>query len=159
MDTLDSLKRKSGVIYVGISDSEENMQGRKAAHQRDKEASGTMFFARTGNMFLRENEFIKFFKDRGQAQLNKHERSGAPEASGFIYIIVGTSPLLAAAAEKVGGAALPVGRAAGPLKKDGTPDMRFAANRGAAAQPARVSCAGPLKKDGTPDMRFAANRR
>ena len=42
--------------------------------------------------------------------------------------------------------------AAGPLKKDGTPDMRYKANK-TAAKPA-----GPLKKDGTPDMRYKANK-
>jgi hypothetical protein len=39
---------------------------------------------------------------------------------------------------------------AGPLKKDGTPDMRYKANK---AKP------GPLKKDGTPDMRYKANKK
>ena len=42
--------------------------------------------------------------------------------------------------------------AAGPLKKDGTPDMRYKENK-EAAKPA-----GPLKKDGTPDKRFKANK-
>lgn len=41
---------------------------------------------------------------------------------------------------------------AAPIKKDGTPDMRFKVNK-EAAKPA-----GPLKKDGTPDMRFKANK-
>ncbi len=39
-----------------------------------------------------------------------------------------------------------------PTKKDGTPDMRYKANK-EAAKPA-----GPLKKDGTPDMRYKANK-
>jgi hypothetical protein len=43
-------------------------------------------------------------------------------------------------------------KAAGATKKDGTPDMRFKANK-EAAKPA-----GPLKKDCTPDMRFKANK-
>ncbi len=43
--------------------------------------------------------------------------------------------------------------APGPLKKDGTPDMRYKANKDAAAKPA-----GPLKKDGTADMRYKANK-
>ncbi|MDE3234899.1 MAG: hypothetical protein KGO81_03015 [Bacteroidota bacterium] len=42
--------------------------------------------------------------------------------------------------------------AAGPMKKDGTPDMRYKANK-EAAKPA-----GPIKKDGTPDMRYKANK-
>ena len=42
--------------------------------------------------------------------------------------------------------------AAGPTKKDGTPDMRYKANKDAAKP------AGPLKKDGTPDMRYKANK-
>jgi hypothetical protein len=37
------------------------------------------------------------------------------------------------------------------LKKDGTPDMRHAENKKAAA--------GPMKKDGTPDMRYKANKK
>jgi hypothetical protein len=39
-----------------------------------------------------------------------------------------------------------------PLKKDGTPDMRYKANK-EAKKPA-----GPLKKDGTPDKRYKANK-
>ena len=39
------------------------------------------------------------------------------------------------------------------LKKDGTPDMRYAENKKKADKPA-----GPLKKDGTPDMRHKANK-
>jgi hypothetical protein len=44
--------------------------------------------------------------------------------------------------------------AAGPLKKDGTADMRYKANKDAA----KAKPAGPLKKDGTPDMRYKANK-
>ena len=67
---------------------------------------------------------------------------------------------------------------AGPLKKDGTPDMRYKVNKDAAdgggssgkarqasgayagSQYYAVSAnpTGPLKKDGTPDMRYKANR-
>jgi hypothetical protein len=43
--------------------------------------------------------------------------------------------------------------AAAPLKKDGTPDKRFKANKEAAP------AAGPMKKDGTPDKRFKANKK
>ena len=49
----------------------------------------------------------------------------------------------------------------GPVKKDGTPDMRYAVNRSAYLSSGAVGACysyGPLKKDGTPDMRFAANR-
>jgi hypothetical protein len=42
--------------------------------------------------------------------------------------------------------------AAGSLKKDGTPDMRYKANK-------KAKTAGPLKKDGTPDMRYDANKK
>ena len=42
---------------------------------------------------------------------------------------------------------------AAPVKKDGTPDKRFKANK-EAEKPA----AGPLKKDGTPDKRYKANK-
>lgn len=45
--------------------------------------------------------------------------------------------------------------AAAPVKKDGTPDMRFKTNKEAAKATAP---AGPLKKDGTPDMRHKANK-
>ncbi|KAJ7391384.1 hypothetical protein OS493_018427 [Desmophyllum pertusum] len=41
----------------------------------------------------------------------------------------------------------------GPVKKYGTPDMRYAANRSSYGSPS-----GPLKSDGTPDMRYVANR-
>ncbi|XP_078342924.1 uncharacterized protein LOC144628655 [Oculina patagonica] len=69
----------------------------------------------------------------------------------------------------------------GPLKRDGTPDMRYAANRSSYGSPVssgyssgvasyssrssssggafRSSSCGPLKSNGTPDMRFKANRR
>jgi hypothetical protein len=48
------------------------------------------------------------------------------------------------------------GEAAQPkLKKDGTPDMRYQANKDAAKE---AKPAGPLKKDGTPDMRHKANK-
>lgn len=40
------------------------------------------------------------------------------------------------------------GTFSGPLKADGTPDYRFAANR-----------IPGIKKDGTPDMRYKMNRR
>ncbi len=39
------------------------------------------------------------------------------------------------------------------LKADGTPDMRYAENKGKAAV-----VAGPKKKDGTADMRYKANK-
>ncbi len=43
-----------------------------------------------------------------------------------------------------------------PVKKDGTPDMRYKENK---AQPAAAAApAGPAKKNGTPDMRYKANR-
>jgi len=38
-----------------------------------------------------------------------------------------------------------------PVKKDGTPDKRFKANK--------TTAEGPLKKDGTPDKRFKANKK
>lgn len=41
--------------------------------------------------------------------------------------------------------------AAGPKKADGTPDMRYKANKNAAKTPQH------LKKDGTPDKRFKEN--
>ena len=50
----------------------------------------------------------------------------------------------------------------GPLKKDGTPDMRYAANKqryAGSSAPTGVSSHGPLKKNGTPDMRYAVNKQ
>lgn len=44
---------------------------------------------------------------------------------------------------------------AGPTKKDGTPDMRYKANKDAA----KNKPAGPTKKDGTADMRYKANKQ
>lgn len=46
--------------------------------------------------------------------------------------------------------------AAGPTKKDGTPDMRYKANKDAAKTPAPA--AQHTKKDGTPDMRYKENK-
>jgi hypothetical protein len=48
----------------------------------------------------------------------------------------------------------PAANTAGPTKKDGTPDMRYKANKDAA----KAKPAGPVKKDGTPDMRYKANK-
>jgi hypothetical protein len=48
----------------------------------------------------------------------------------------------------------PAAAAAGPTKKDGTADMRYKANKNAAAKPATTH----LKKDGTPDKRFKENK-
>ena len=49
----------------------------------------------------------------------------------------------------------------GPLKKDGTPDMRFASNIQSASSMSSLSsyssANGPIKKDSAPDMRYAAN--
>ena len=49
----------------------------------------------------------------------------------------------------------------GPMKKNGTPDMRYTVNKQRHGDSSAASSAsrGPLKKDGTPDMRYAANRR
>lgn len=46
-------------------------------------------------------------------------------------------------------------KTSGPAKADGTPDRRYAANRGASSA---AAVRGPTKADGTPDMRYAANR-
>jgi hypothetical protein len=43
--------------------------------------------------------------------------------------------------------------AAGPKKADGTPDMRYKANKDAAKTPPQH-----LKKDGTPDKRYKENK-
>ena len=45
--------------------------------------------------------------------------------------------------------------AAGPVKKDGTLDKRYNANKNTTAAPV----AGPVKKDGTPDKRYKANKK
>ncbi|KDO32536.1 hypothetical protein SPRG_03011 [Saprolegnia parasitica CBS 223.65] len=53
----------------------------------------------------------------------------------------------------------------GPVRADGAPDMRYAANRSAVSNSAPATRApssapsGPMKADGTPDMRYRANRR
>lgn len=51
-------------------------------------------------------------------------------------------------------AARPAAPTSGPLKKDGTPDMRYKTNKKTS-----TPAAGPLKKDGTPDKRYKANRK
>ena len=54
---------------------------------------------------------------------------------------------------------------AGPVKKDGTPDMRYNVNKqlysacSATRSIQKSSPRGPLKKNGTPDMRYAANKQ
>ena len=53
----------------------------------------------------------------------------------------------------------------GPVKKDGTPDMRYNVNKqlysacSATRSIQKSSPCGPLKKNGTPDMRYAANKQ
>jgi hypothetical protein len=49
--------------------------------------------------------------------------------------------------------AKPATAAAGPTKKDGTPDMRYKANKDAAKTPP-----AHLKADGTPDKRYKENK-
>ena len=44
---------------------------------------------------------------------------------------------------------------ASPVKKDGTADMRFKANKDAA----KKTTTGPLKKDGTKDLRYKENKK
>ena len=54
------------------------------------------------------------------------------------------------------------GYVGGPLKKDGTPDMRYAVNKQrcvASSAATGASSHGPLKKNGTPDLRYAVNRQ
>jgi len=52
-----------------------------------------------------------------------------------------------------------------PVKKDGTPDMRYNVNKqlysacSATRSIQKSSPCGPLKKNGTPDMRYAANKQ
>ena len=51
---------------------------------------------------------------------------------------------------------------AGPLKKDGTPDMRYVVNKqlyGASQSLTSSVPRGPLKKNGAPDMRYAVNKQ
>lgn len=60
-----------------------------------------------------------------------------------------------AATEKTAPAASTPAAAPGPKKADGTPDMRYKANKDAAkAAPATTH----LKKDGTPDKRYKENK-
>ena len=53
----------------------------------------------------------------------------------------------------------------GPVKKDGTPDMRYNVNKqlysacSATRSIQKSSPCGPLQKNGTPDMRYAANKQ
>lgn len=56
-------------------------------------------------------------------------------------------------------------RFVGPVKKDGTPDMRYNVNKqlysacSATRSIQKSSPCGPLKKNGTPDMRYTANKQ
>ena len=57
---------------------------------------------------------------------------------------------------------LPAPSGCGPLKKDGTPDMRYAENKqlcAASSAAASTPSHGPLKKNGTPDMRYTENKQ
>lgn len=121
----DALSKKNGVPYVGKSGTLENLSARKSEHQRsEKKLSGTMFYAWVKNVRKHEDSLLAHYKAKGQAQLNVHEKSGAADEAGFVYVIVGTSPLLSSTP-----VTRPCVKPMGPLKADGTPDMRFAANR------------------------------
>ena len=83
----------------------------------------------------------------------------------FVFVGLGlaqTKPASAKAARKANTTASaqpakpatsPKTTATGPLKKDGTADMRYKANKDAAKTPSQH-----FKKDGTPDMRYKENK-
>ena len=58
-----------------------------------------------------------------------------------------------APAKKDAPAAAPDKKAAAPTKKDGTPDMRYKANKAAA------DTTKHMKKNGTPDKRYKENKK
>ena len=62
------------------------------------------------------------------------------------------SPVAKAAVTKTEVKVKPNGKV--KMKADGTPDMRYSANKMAAP-----AAAGPKKKDGTADMRYKANKK
>jgi len=63
-----------------------------------------------------------------------------------------TAPAKKAVAKKETQAA-PAKKAVAPAKKDGSPDMRYKANKAAA------DTTKHMKKDGTPDKRYKANKK
>jgi hypothetical protein len=75
-------------------------------------------------------------------QVKQAVKSDAVKPASTAKPVAATKPAAAATAAP----------AQGPLKKDGTPDKRYNANK-EVAKPA-----GPLKKDGTPDKRYNANK-
>lgn len=132
---------------------------------------------------IRENR-TKFLNKDGSPDMRCKVNKGATRSP---YV---TSPLSTSGSGRPSGGArfpwelsLPTGYV-GPLKEDGTPDMRCKANKEAIRSPYSTSSVytsvsgrlpsgirntelplpsgyvgGPLKKDGTPDMRYAANKQ
>jgi hypothetical protein len=69
----------------------------------------------------------------------------------FLLACVGMNFAQTAPAKKA-----PVKKEAAPVKKDGSPDMRYKANKNAAATDTTTK---HVKKDGTADKRFKENKK
>lgn len=70
----------------------------------------------------------------------------------FVFLFAFTLFTIAGSAQTKKSEPAKSAKSAGPTKSDGTPDMRYKANK-ETAKPA-----GPTKKDGTLDMRYKENK-
>jgi hypothetical protein len=70
----------------------------------------------------------------------------------FVFLLTCCLFTLAGTAQTKKSEPAKAAKSAGPTKSDGTPDMRYKANK-ETAKPA-----GPTKKDGTLDMRYKENK-
>ena len=182
-------------IYIG--ETERRLADRFREHLRDAEINGSTSVARHFNLpdhshhnmtvcgvslHHGNTESRRWLERKLILQLGALQPMGINERLPFSfrsYECIGRSSGyqayssgMSASESSRGGSSCP-----GPLKKDGTPDMRYAVNKafygsqftsGYQAYIPRMSasgnyrggssCPGPLKKDGTPDMRYAVNK-
>lgn len=111
---------------------------------------------------LRENR-TKFLNKDGspdmRCKVNK-EAIRSPYSTSSVYTSASGRP--SSGVRFLSEVPLPFGDAGGPLKKNGTPDRRYAVNKqrcAASFAATDPSSHGPMKKDGTLDMRYAVNKQ
>ena len=60
---------------------------RAGEYKKDYSETDTMFYAKTKNMNLAENQLLEKCNERKGCSLNDHKRSNAPASEGYVYAI------------------------------------------------------------------------